>query len=82
MSATIRWVATERGKVLETSTPSNFIKAMERAFGSWPVQLDEKALPVLRGMAAIRDTFTDASTFDELIHVIEEVGGIRLWSES
>lgn len=79
VSATIHYRKTSKTDPhLSVGSPSAFIEALERAFGSFPVELDESAIPVLKGMAAA-STFS-ARDFQEVVDKIEQHGGIELYA--
>ena len=60
--------------------PQSFIKSMERAFGRFPLRLDEAALPKLQGMSAM---WTDEkhNPYDDLCEGIHKFGEIEVGAE-
>jgi len=81
VSATIRWVQTERGTRLNVNAPSAFIEAMTKAFGSAPWTLGDKAIPILKGMGAVQVLVETEEPYSYLAALIEQNGEIRVWSE-
>lgn len=86
MSASIFWEPVDpKPKSIGTWAPSSFMEIMERAGLGLPTNLDEAAIPVLRGMAA---TFGPGgpgrehpNPFQQLIDKIEKHGKISVWAE-
>ena len=80
MSATIHWRSTAKSDphLKEVGAPSSFIESIERAFGGFPVELDEKAVPVLRGMTVMYHEHPNG--YDEIIELIEKHGSIELYA--
>jgi len=78
MSATIHYRKTAKSdpSLKTVNAPSVFIQHIERAFGGFPLELDAKDIPVLRGMAAIQPD----SGFDELIELIDKFGSIAIYA--
>ena len=84
MGATIFYRVVERSNdSLSVSTPSSFVSAMERAFGSQPWKLDEKDLATLRGMEATTATgsLSEVNPFQQIINLIEDGKSIEVWPE-
>lgn len=77
MSASIHWrkIKNSPDPRLGVSAPSSFIEAMERAFGGRAWELDAKAVPVLRGMAAV----SNDEAFEQMIELIEKFGEIEVY---
>ena len=67
-------------KELEVTSPGLFMIHMERAFGAMPIELTEKDIPTLNGMAA---TWTDISVspYVHLIQAVKRYKAIRVWVE-
>ena len=70
----------EKGEHLPVWAPSSFIAQMEKAFGSWPLYLEKKDIPTLKGMAAVSGD--GGNPWPSLIEAIEKYGCVELWSES
>lgn len=81
MSASIcyRQVKPQSGKSLDVSAPSSFIREMDHAFGSLPLQLNKGDLPTLRGMSATQREFDNP--YSRLIEAIEKLGEIEVYAE-
>lgn len=78
MGATIHYRPTgKEGPRLSVMAPSSFIEAITRAFGTFPVELNEGSIPVLRGMAAADKGMAD--DYGDVIETIERVGSIHLY---
>lgn len=79
MSATIRYRPTSKeGPSLDVMAPSSFIEAIERAFGAFPVELDEDSILILQGMAAADQG--KSSSYEDVIETIKRVGSIHLYA--
>jgi hypothetical protein len=87
VSASIFWEPVDpKPKRIGCWAPSSFMGQMERAGFRLPTNLDQGAIPVLRGMAAMISpglgTDGDPSNpFQELIDKIEKHGTISIWAE-
>jgi len=79
MTATIYWQKVAKdSESLNTGSPSEFIRMMEKAFGDWR-DLNEDHLEILRGMASAYPY--KPNPFEELFGLIEQHGDIRLWEQ-
>ena len=67
------------GKELVVSNADWFIFTLNRAFGSFPVELDNKSLPVLQGMAATWQGPGILNPYDVLIRQVKRLGAVRVW---
>lgn len=81
MSATILTRPTGKGRLLDVGAPSNFIETMRRAFGQFPVVLNETHLEKLRGMAAIQGPLCDPNPYVRLQAEIMDNGEIEVFAE-
>jgi hypothetical protein len=82
MSASIFWEAVDPKPKIRFWASSSFMEQMKRAGFRQPIDLDQGAIPVLRGMAATGPTGGDApNPFQELIDKIEKHGTISIWAE-
>ena len=83
MSATIKWeMVKPHGKSLKVFTPSAFIEAMERAFGQFPIVLDNRSIGKLEGMACVWNN--EPNPYRELINILDGLGenqSIKIWAE-
>ena len=67
------------GKELVVSNADWFIFTLNRAFGSFPVELDNKSLPILQGMAATWQGPGILNPYDVLIRQVKRLGAVRVW---
>lgn len=81
MSANIsyRQVKPQAGKCLGVMAPSSFIREMDHAFGSLPLQLDKGAIPTLRGMSATQPDHDNP--YSRLIEAIKRLGEVEIYAE-
>ena len=84
MSASIKYEhVAPRGVYLGVMTPGWFIRAIEEAFGVFPVELTERDIPVLRGMAAaLQNNTPEKKAFLTLIDAIVAGGTVRVFAEN
>lgn len=55
-----------------------FILTINKAFGKFPVELDEKHLERLEGMAAMD---TPSGPYAKLIREIKRLGSVKVWAD-
>jgi len=80
LSASIHWrPVSETKNTLDVAAPSAFRDAIRECFGELPVQLDEKAIPILRGMAAMCRS-ARGNPYSDLIDAIQHCGAIEVWA--
>lgn len=73
MSVSIHWEPYRpAARRLTTTTPNEFIRCIQRAFGDRRI-LTPDDLPTVAGMAAVE------GKFDELFRLLSENGSIRIW---
>jgi hypothetical protein len=81
MGASIYWKPVRNDDVLlPVGLRSDFVEAMNRAFGPYPWKLDGGSVQTLNGMRAVWDGQDDAS-FETLLSAIETHGTIEVWPE-
>lgn len=66
-----------KGKCLSCYAPSAFITTMEKAFGQFPLVLDENAIPRLEGMAVMCND-AGGNPYQELIDAINSMDKIEV----
>jgi len=67
------------GQPLAVPQPEMFILHINRAFGSFPVELDAKNIPTLEGMAATW-TSTAENPYDKLKVAIKRLGSVKIYA--
>ena len=81
MSATIHYrVTTTEDPHIHVGWPSEFIASMERAFGHFPCEVKESAIPVLQGMSAVRALPVNDDPYEQIIRLIKQFGSIELYA--
>lgn len=68
---------------INTTAPSSFIAAMERAFGFAPWRLTAEHIPILTGMMAVVPFEHDEynGPYEQLIDAIHQLEMIEAWAE-
>ena len=84
VSASICWrpVRASTKALKGVLAPQAFIMAMQKTFGSLPIQLDENSVPKLQAMAAVFGHDRD-NPYQELVDIIERLDGdaVEIWAE-
>ncbi|MFZ1007824.1 MAG: hypothetical protein WAN65_13360 [Candidatus Sulfotelmatobacter sp.] len=85
MSATLYYRMTSvKNKYLKTvSSPSSFMKTLNKIYGCPPYRFSEVDIGILRGMSAGYglNPECDQNGFDEIVEAIENDGEIEVWPE-
>lgn len=67
-------------KILQNcDAPSSFVSVMQKIFDSFPVDLDDADIPKLEVLHRLQGTIDNP--YFELIHAINDLGLIHVWSE-
>lgn len=80
MGASIHYrFVNDKNPRLPVNAPSNFLEAMERAFGSRPFTITEERLGVINGLAAGMPH--ERETWEKIAILVSDEGPIEIWPE-